>query len=159
MAMNGKRMSYFEERRNKNPNFFNSNNIDNLKDITKNVRRIITDIINDQISPEDYIFFSNRNIINICMQESYKQYNLAFSLKNAIDYYFNTGLKNGIPPYPGIDINNEIAACSNNLVKYNNRYVVWKTVYDMFSAINSGADPQFISQYMKMYVDIRWLTD
>ena len=92
-------MSYFaeERQRNNNPNFYVRMRDDELR---RNVKRIIRDIRNGVIDPQDFIYFKNDKIISACITESYQQYRSAEVIMTSLMMKFKS--LNNIPT--GIDV-------------------------------------------------------
>ena len=101
MANNRQRLSFFAEmRRNNNPRFYDTMSTDDLR---RSVKRIVTDLKYNNIAEEDYVYFDNNTLFNICIDESERQYKNASVLLNAMNYYINCGLRAGYVPYPTIE--------------------------------------------------------
>lgn len=133
------RQSYFAEKRGQNndPNFFNRISIDEIR---KNVRRIIRDIKNDLIQDQDWVYFHNANIRQACIEEAYENYTSAMIICNALNYYINEGLNSGFKPMPSCNVQLERIHASKEQVTQNMRAKNWFNIYQMFLAVNYGAD-------------------
>ena len=144
---NNKRKSFFAEQRdsNTNPNFMN--NIDNAF-IRSNVKRILRDVSDDIILPDDYIYFKNNNIINACIQESYENYQVNQTLRHALTAYRTIVLPGGMIP-PDVDINLDYMLTATELSKVSDRENVWAVAYKIFSDIQqNGVDPRTALVYI-----------
>lgn len=140
--MANNRKSYFEEKRGQysDPNFFNRPQA--IDDINKNVKRIIKDIKYGLINDSDYIYFTNPNVISACVQIAFTNWVEAATITNALNYYINVGLANGYNPIGGdkiVETNNAGIA----QIKYNSMAETWRVIYQMFVAVQNGADPKF----------------
>ena len=143
------RTSYFEEKRSKytDPQFFNK--INAIDDIIKNLKRIVTDIYFDLIPDTDYVYFTNNNIIQNCIKESYIRYKENLVCVNSLNYYINGYLINGIIPF-GTDLESEKAMATKMQVTFNKRAYTWKCIYDLFYAIAySQVDPKEALSHIK----------
>lgn len=132
-------ISYFAEERsrNNNPNFFVNMRDEDLR---RQVKRIIKDMRNANIDEQDFIYFTNDKIISACITESFSQWRSAETLKNALTYYFNVPLANGVVPYPNINLWEERTNVSNELGKLTNKANLWGIAYRVFMDISSGVD-------------------
>ena len=151
---NKKKKSFFAEQResNTNPNFFN--NMDsNL--IRNNVKRIIRDISDDIIIPEDQIYFTNAKVLNACIQESYENFQSCQTLRHALTAYRTIILPNGMVT-PDVDINQDYILTATELSKISAKENVWATAYKIFVDISRGADPKsnliFITRFQKQII-------
>ena len=138
--MAGRRnISYFAEERgrNNNPNFFVNMRDEDLR---REVKRIIKDMRSSNIEEQDYVYFKNDKIISACLSESYTQWKSAETIKNALTYYFNVPLNNGVLLYPTINLWEERTNTSNELGKVTNRANLWSIAYRTFLDISNGAD-------------------
>lgn len=128
------RQSYFAEMRSikNDPNFFNRMSIDEIR---RSVKRIIRDIKSNNIIDQDYLYFSNKNVISACLHESYVQWYSAGVVVNALNYYINDGLNSGYKPFKNTDIRVEMTKASNEQIKQNNRCYVWMSIYGLFYSI------------------------
>lgn len=136
---NSKRKSFFAEQReqNMNPNFIN--NIDFIL-LRQNVKRILKDISDNLILPDDYIYFKSDNVINACLQESYEQYQANKCLRNALTLYRNIGLPQRLVT-PDVDLTTEYTTAGIELSKACDRENVWWVAYNCFTNISNGVDP------------------
>ena len=134
-----KNMSYFAEERsrNNNPNFFKNMS---SSDLRRQVKRIIKDIRNGSIELQDLVYFTQDNIISACITESYDQWKSAETIKNALAYYFNVPLANGVLPFPTVNLWEERTIVSNELGKVTNKATLWSIAYRTFLDISNGAD-------------------
>ena len=134
-----KRKSFFAEQResNTNPNFIN--NLDFIF-LRQNVRRIIKDISDGAIIPEDYVYFSSNNVINAVLQESYEQYQSNKTLRLALQSYISIVLPMRYVT-PNVDINTEYTTAGNELSKATERENVWMVINNIFNAIANGSNP------------------
>ena len=146
-------MSYFaeERQRNNNPNFYVRMRDDELR---RNVKRIIRDIRNGVIDPQDFIYFKNDKIISACITESYQQYRSAEIIMTSLMMKFKS--LNNIPT--GIDvIYSDMLMCngtnasniweersviSNEMGRFSNKMTLWNTAYKVFMDISNGYDVQ-----------------
>ena len=137
MARKG--ISYFAEEtgRNNNPNFYVNMRDEDLR---RQVKRIVRDMRNSNIEEQDYIYFKNDRIISACITESYEQWKSAETVRNALAYYFNVPLSNGMLPYPNINLWEERTTVSNELGKVTNKATLWSIAYRIFFDISNGAD-------------------
>ena len=137
---NNKRKSFFAEQResNTNPNFIN--NMDPAI-IRQNVKRILRDISDDIIIPEDYIYFTSNNVINACIQEAFENYQTNQTLRHALIAYRTIILPQGMVT-PDVDINLDYVLTAAELTKVSERENAWAMAYKIFSDIRNGADPR-----------------
>lgn len=126
--------SFFAERRaqNNDPNFFDHMSADELR---KSVKRIVRDLKFDNIVHNDYVYFTNPKVLEACLSESYNQFKTAQTMMNALIYYINEPLKQGIVPNKSINVVDERITASNELSKQTTRCNVWLTLYQMFNSI------------------------
>lgn len=141
------RKSYFEEKRSQysNPNFFNTGN--SLNDIANNVKRIIKDVKFGLISDEDYVYFQNNNVINVCTQVAYKNSVEAMTCANALQFYINMGLNKGYSPV-GYEQLGELTNATNAYNTFSRRAYTWMEIYKMFTAVRSGYDVRSCLQFI-----------
>lgn len=134
-----KRKSFFEEQRsqNLNPNFVNSLDFNYLR---QSVKRIVKDIADGNIIPEDYKYLTNMNILNACIQESYENYQINKCLRHALTFYRQIGLSNRMYLEPDVDINIDMTTSGMELTKAHDREITWLTIYNTFQGIANGAD-------------------
>jgi len=134
-----KKRSFFAEQRelNTNPNFINTMDIFYIR---QNAKRIIKDIADNLILPEDYVYFTSQNLINALIQEAYEQYLTNKCLRNALQAYRNIVLPQRLVT-PDVDIITENTTAGIELAKACNRENVWLTCYTIFNNIANGADP------------------
>ena len=146
---NSRKKSFFAEQResNTNPNFFN--NMDPTL-IRNNVKRIIRDISDNIIIPEDYIYFTNAKVINACIQESYETFQSCQTLRHALTAYRTIILPNGMVT-PDVDVSLDYILTANELVKISAKENVWATAYKIFSDIANGADAKSALIYMTRF--------
>ena len=92
------RLSYFAETRQTqvNPNYFSTADPNTLQ---RNVKRILKDIANGNIIPEDYVYFKNDNLLTTCMNESYKEMMRNWVLSRALTFYKNDVLQKNMQMY------------------------------------------------------------
>ena len=149
MAYNNRKKSFFAEQResNTNPNFFN--NMDPSL-IRNNVRRIIRDISDDLILPEDYIYFMNAKVINACIQEAYESFQSCQTLRHALTAYRTIILPNNMVT-PDVDINLDYILTANELTKISSKENIWATAYKIFSDISNGADARSALVYLTRF--------
>lgn len=149
MAYNNRKKSFFAEQResNANPNFFN--NMDPVL-IRNNVRRIIRDISDDLILPEDYIYFTNDKVINACIQEAYESFQSCQTLRHALTAYRTIILPNNMVT-PDVDINLDYILTANELAKISSKENIWATAYKIFSDISNGADARSTLVYLARF--------
>ena len=146
---NNRRRSFFAEQResNTNPNFINTMDPGFIK---TNVKRILRDVSDDLILPADYIYFTNNNVINACIQESYENYQSNQTLRHALTAYRTIILPNGMVT-PDVDINMDYVLTANELAKVSERENVWATAYKIFTDISNGADPRSTLIYITRF--------
>lgn len=72
------------------PQFFNRREVN----IERNVKRIITDIKDNLITDDDYIFFGNENVIKSCMSAAAQAAKRYYVLSDACDLYHRTNMQN-----------------------------------------------------------------
>ncbi len=149
MAYNNKKKSFFAEQResNANPNFFN--NMDQAL-IRNNVRRIIRDVSDDIILPEDYMYFTNSKVINACIQEAYESFQSCQTLRHALTAYRTIILPNGMVT-PDVDVSLDYVLTANELSKISFKENIWATAYKIFNDINNGADPRSVLIYITRF--------
>lgn len=143
------RLSYFSEKRGQNndPNFFNRVGLDDIK---KNVRRIIKDIRFELIQDQDYIYFTNPQIIQACISEAQDSYATSVSISNALNFYISECLDRNIKLYPSSNVMQERMYASREQVLQNMRAKHWYAILQMFIAISYGADPILTLAPIKM---------
>ena len=129
------KLSYFAEKRqmNNDPHFFDRLPPDELK---RNVKRIIKDIKFDNINDNDYVYFTNNNIVKLCMQEAYQQYIDALVLTSALHNYIMGDLFRG-NTIPGLNIVVARNAAANQQVLANAKCQNWLRIYQIFCYIDS----------------------
>ena len=145
-----KRKSFFEEQRalNLNPNFINSLDFNYLR---RSVKRIIQDISDGNIIPEDYKYLINNNILNACIQESYENYQINKCLRHALTFYRQYGLTNYMMLEPDVDINMDMTTSGLELTKAHDREITWFTIYSTFQNIANGANVmQMLTNIIRM---------
>ncbi len=142
------RKSYFEEKRSQysDPNFFNKSNA--IDEIANNVKRIVKDIKFGMISDADYIYFQNPNVINTCVQISYKNSIEAMTCANALQFYINTGLNAGYAP-AGFQQIQELNNATNAYNTFSRRAYAWLNIHQMFLAVQSGCDAKSCLTYIE----------
>lgn len=141
MAKNNRRLSFFEEQRNQynNPNFIQS--ID-PKFIANNVKRIIRDINENNIIPEDYIYFRSDKLLDICIKESFENFRSNEVILHALNSYLERVLPMGLAN--PVDMMDELRVASNEHTKAAEKADVWRSAYYAFTYIRDGADPYSI---------------
>ena len=145
--MANQRQSYFAEKRESNPMYFNRVTIDEIR---KNVRRIIRDVKNNNITDQDMIYFRNTQVIQACLTESYESYIKASVTANAFNFYIHEGINKGVRLFPSIDLNQERMTAATQQSDNNARANIWLQIYNMFVDINNGADPQAALRFVTM---------
>lgn len=133
------RQSYFAEKREQNndPNFFSRTPLDEIR---RNVKRIVRDVKNGIIQPQDYTYFTNRQIQQACIEEAYYQLVTARTISNALNFYFSEGLNRGYKPFPSTNTIEERINVSNAQIAQNAKAKNWETIYVIFLNISNGAD-------------------
>ena len=130
MANNKQRLSFFAEmRRNNNPRFYNTMSTDDLR---RSVKRIVIDLKYNNIAEEDYVYFDNNTLFNICIDESERQYKNASVLLNAMNYYINCGLRAGYVPNPTIEYVEEYRNAVNEQKRLSILANYWKFIHATF---------------------------
>jgi len=150
MANNQQQASYFDERRHRyaDPNFYNRSDI--VADISRNAKRIIRDIRFGNISEEDYIYFTQTNIINTLIQIAENGYKSSVTELNALNFYINYGIRNRMVPV-WVDINEEISLAANSQITLNNRVNIWGTLMNLFYNVRNGADPHILNGCLNLF--------
>lgn len=147
---NNKKRSWFAEQRERNsdPNFMNRMDIFTIR---QNVRRIIRDAAEQNILPEDMVYFKNTNLLNACLQESYEQMKSANVTYRALDYYKNWALPNlQMPPF--VDVYQDGIDAGIEMGKISAKCQIWDTAYRAFYMIqNNGANPADVLMSLSSY--------
>lgn len=130
--------SYFEQQRIQfnDPNFYKRLTDDELR---RQVKRIIRDIRNGNITQQDMIYFQNDRIISACICESYEQSRKANIIAEALKYY-NMALSTNSIAINNSEINARSAYCANTLNEFSNKATVWYECWKMFDSISKGCD-------------------
>jgi hypothetical protein len=139
--------SYFAEKRqmNNDPHFFDRLPPDELK---RNVKRIVKDIKFDNIIDNDYIYFTNANIITACKAESYQQYIDALVLSTALYSFIMKDLMQGVT-VPGMTLPVARNAAANQQVLANARCQNWLRIFQLFSMVEDVTDVGVIINTLK----------
>lgn len=145
MAQQRKRPSFFEDKRLHDPNFIRSR--DCMNDVKNNIRTIIKDVYFDQILDQDYIYFTNDNILWSLIQTSYENYKNNELIVNAMNLYLNE-LNMNRSPFSA-NILEERMRCSNLQIKANRLAIAWSMVHQQLQYIRMGADPKASLQYIR----------
>ena len=140
IAKQNRKKSFFAEQRegNTNPNFINNLDYTFLRN---SVKRILKDVSDNLIIPEDYIYFKSNNVINACLQEAYENYQSNKTLRLALTAYRGVILPQRYVT-PDVDINTEYTTSGIELTKATDREMIWWSAWSIFDAISKGADPQ-----------------
>lgn len=140
MMRSNKKKSFFAEQResNTNPNFMNNLEHNFLRN---SVKRILKDVSDNLIIPEDYVYFKNNNMLNACLQEAYENYQSNKTLRQALTSYRTIILPQRYVT-PDVDINTEYTTSGIELTKATDREMIWWSAWTIFDAISKGADPQ-----------------
>ena len=146
MAYRKKKRSFFQEQResNANPNFFNNMDITLLRN---NVRRIIRDVAEDNIIDSDYIYFTNKRVLDACIQESYESWQSCQVIRHALTAY-RTIILPGNMVTPDVDIKLDYILCANELAKITSKENIWATANRIFTDIANGYDPKTALSYL-----------
>lgn len=148
---NNRKKSFFAEQResNTNPNFIN--NMDQIF-LRNNVKRVLKDVADDIILDEDYIYFTNNNVIQAFCQEAFENYQECQTLRHALTAYRTIILPGGMVT-PDVDINQDYVLSAAELAKVSDKENVWAAAYKIFSDISKGADPRacliFLTRFPK----------
>ena len=136
------RSSFFRENGQNNPNFLNNMR---QNDIKRSIKRIILDVVNDNIIDEDYIYFTNIRLINFGMEEAIKNIRYAQTEYNCAYYYSNSPYYqyNGLIDAPEGGNVQKIIATAITKMK------AWETVYQCFQSLSLGNDPKWVFQYIR----------
>lgn len=137
---NNRRKSFFAEQResNANPNFIN--NVDQI--VLRNaVKRILRDVSDGLIIPEDYIYFKNWNVLSACLNESFEQYRINQTARHAFTAYYNIILPQG-QVSPDTDIQGDTYYANVQITQSTAKECFWKLAYMSFQAIQNGVEPQ-----------------
>jgi hypothetical protein len=100
------------------------------------------------IADTDYVYFQNPNVINTCIQVSYKNSIEAMTCANALQYYINAGLNKGYAPV-GFDQINELNNATNAYNTFSRRAFTWMNIYQMFLAVQNGYDAKSCLHYIE----------
>jgi len=148
-----KRKSFFEEQRaaNLNPNFVNSLDFNYLR---QSVKRIVKDIADGNIIPEDYKYLTNYNILNACIQESYENYQINKCLRHALTYYRYIGLTNRVGLEPDVDVNTDMTTSGLELTKVQNRENTWFIIFNTFQALSNNINNHIPMDIMQILSNI-----
>jgi hypothetical protein len=149
--------SYFGEKRsiNNDPAFFNRIPPDEIR---RNVKRIVRDIKYDNIVPNDYVYFTNNTIVQICKAEAYQQYVDALIVCDALYRYIMTELIVG-KTIPNVDLLVARNAASNQQVLANAKAQNWLRIYQCFSMIENTTDVNTIMSILKQIQNINFRPD
>ena len=136
----GNRPSYFAEIRQSktDPNYFNREDPDRIR---QNVKRILKDVVNDNILDEDYIYFTNSNVLNACLIEAQEQFAINTVTSNALYYYKNSIMTKNLQPF-WVNNPQETMIAANEHTKSTQRCNAWACAQDAFMQIQYGADPK-----------------
>lgn len=153
MAYNRKKSFFAEQREsNTNPNFFNTMDMNMIRN---NVKRIIRDVSDDIIIPEDYIYFRNDKVIQACIQESFENMQSCQTIRHALESYRTIILPRHMVS-PDVDINQDYTLSSVEWSKISVKENIWMTAYKIFCDISNGADPQttliYLTRFNKQYI-------
>ena len=156
MAHKKQRLSYFAETRQTqvNPNYFSTADPNTLQ---RNVKRILKDIANGNIIPEDYVYFKNDNLLTACMNESYKEMMRNWVLSRALTFYKNDVLQKNMQMYfVNTVIEDTIAGVE--LQQATGRASAWNCAFACFKQISQGSDPMMtlapLAQFVRIINDI-----
>lgn len=151
MAKGNRNISYFEEQRNinNNPNFFNTT-IDQ-RQIRNNVKRIIKDVAENKILPEDYIYFKNQRVIDSCIVESSDKWESYQTIANAMQAYLLYVIPHGYRIPSSIPIQDEHSMASKLQIEAVKKASIWGTANRIFVNISNGADPFTALSYMRRF--------
>lgn len=136
------RTSFFRENGQNNPNFLVNMDLNNLK---RNIRRILLDVVNDNIINDDYIYFTNKRLIDIGMDECFKNMKYAQTEYNCAYYYSlstQCQYKQISDPY---EANNVAKIMTNATTKLK----AWETAYQCFYSLSLGYDPIWVFQCIR----------
>ena len=154
MAHRKQRMSYFAEMRQVNPNYFSNEKPEILQ---RNVKRILKDIANGNIIPEDYVYFKNTSLLTACINESYKEMTRNWVLSRALSFYKKDVLQKNLQVYFANNIT-EDTITGIELENSTGRAVAWDCAYSCFNQISLGSDPMMtlapLTQFVKIINDI-----
>ena len=148
------RNSYFADLRSRynDPNYVNRPEM--AEDIQRNVRRIIKDVSNGNIIPEDFIYFTSQKLIQICIDECSFQMKHSGTIMNALNYYINTVLIHRMQPI-WADPMMEHSNANSAIIEFTAKYGIWMTAYKDFSNIFAGGNPmQELSDLVQLKKDI-----
>ena len=156
MAHKKQRLSYFAETRQTqvNPNYFSTADPNTLQ---RNVKRILKDIANGNIIPEDYVYFKNDNLLTACISESYKEMMRNWVLSRALTFYKNDVLQKNMQMYfVNTIIEDTIAGVE--LQQATGRASAWNCAFACFKQISQGSDPMMtlapLAQFVRIINDI-----
>ena len=150
------RMSYFAETRQTqvNPNYFSTADPNVLQ---RNVKRILKDIANGNIIPEDYVYFKNDNLLTVCMNESYKEMMRNWVLSRALTFYKNDVLQKNMQMY-FVNTVIEYTIAGVELQQATGRASAWNCAFACFKQISQGSDPMMtlapLAQFVRIINDI-----
>ena len=133
-------LSWFaeERKRNNNPNFYEKMDI---KELERQVKRIVRDMRNGNINEQDYIYFSNTRIISACINVSYREMRNANLIVAALQNYNSNYLYNMSISFPNNDNVMEDRQLATNLMNANaNKAGIWGQCYSIFIAMSQGGD-------------------
>ena len=156
MAHKKQRLSYFAETRQTqvNPNYFSTADPNTLQ---RNVKRILKDIANGNIIPEDYVYFKNDNLLTACMNEAYKEMMRNWVISRALTFYKNDVLQKNMQMYfVNTVIEDTIAGVE--LQQATGRASAWSCAFECFKQISQGSDPMMtlapLAQFVRIINDI-----
>lgn len=139
--------SYFEQQRIQmnDPNFYNGLTDEELR---RQVKRIVRDIRNGNITQQDMIYFKNDRIISACIYVSYEESRKANIIAEALRYYNDTELnKNSLNGY-----NNQIMSkrnyCTNAYNEFSIKASIWNECWIMFDGITKGYDIAYMLNHI-----------
>ena len=150
------RMSYFAETRQTqvNPNYFSTADPNVLQ---RNVKRILKDIANGNIIPEDYVYFKNDNLLTVCMNESYKEMMRNWVLSRALTFYKMDVLQKNMQMY-FVNTVIEYTIAGVELQQATGRASAWNCAFACFKQISQGSDPMMtlapLAQFVRIINDI-----
>lgn len=151
------KLSYFAEVRikNNNQNYFNTAPIN---DIEKSVKRIIRDIIFDNITENDYQYFLNQRLLQVCIKVADTNYRKADIEARALMFYINEILNKNFSPFPSINMDEERNMAIKSQTDMNIKAGYWKMILDVFHNISYGYDPiqqcTYIKNIDRRFIDI-----
>ena len=145
--MANQRQSYFAEKRESNPAYFNRVTLDEIR---KNVRRIIRDVKNGNITDQDMVYFTNSQVIQACLSEAWDSYIKASVTANAFNFYIHEGINKGVRLFPSIDLNQERMHAAAEQSVNNSRANIWLQLFNMFTDIRNGVPAQAALQYVSL---------